>query len=320
MERPTLVARPERPEPTIRRRRRPALSCRECRRRKIKCDHNKPCAHCIHHGTQCVYKPFVHDEPAAGRKVAELHQGGSGSRSPRAQPPSQSQSRLTTASPPLAVCASPLPSALTRATAEDLVTPTQTTLIPVSIGHANLQQSLPDQGAPKDAPALGDLLRRIQKLESSSVSQIVTSGSPTLNALSEASRDREPLPSQHQTSGPQHEWQAVLNKPRDLGRSRWMDGIPEFKVIMACYSEIMGRDSKNVAFHTPEAGALISEAGALLWKCKIRAKSMKSDRPTRGPTSPESSFMLPLRETADAQAKLYFTAFESAYVYLCVWD
>jgi hypothetical protein len=40
-----------------RKRRRPALSCTECRRRKIKCDRNMPCNHCIaSKNSECSYK------------------------------------------------------------------------------------------------------------------------------------------------------------------------------------------------------------------------------------------------------------------------
>lgn len=41
----------------VRKRRRPALSCIECRRRKIKCDRNLPCNHCKQtKNSNCVYK------------------------------------------------------------------------------------------------------------------------------------------------------------------------------------------------------------------------------------------------------------------------
>jgi hypothetical protein len=40
------------------RRRRPAKSCIECRRRKIKCDRNDPCQHCIAAKSRCTYKLF----------------------------------------------------------------------------------------------------------------------------------------------------------------------------------------------------------------------------------------------------------------------
>lgn len=38
-----------------RKRRRPALSCIECRRRKIKCDRNDPCQHCVSARSHCAY-------------------------------------------------------------------------------------------------------------------------------------------------------------------------------------------------------------------------------------------------------------------------
>ncbi|KAH8807545.1 putative C6 transcription factor [Xylogone sp. PMI_703] len=46
------------PEPTrsVRKRRRPTLACYECRRRKVRCDRNSPCAQCKQHGlTVCTY-------------------------------------------------------------------------------------------------------------------------------------------------------------------------------------------------------------------------------------------------------------------------
>lgn len=45
-------------EQPIRRRRRPALSCLECRRRKIRCDRNDPCGHCVVSRNQCTYRLF----------------------------------------------------------------------------------------------------------------------------------------------------------------------------------------------------------------------------------------------------------------------
>lgn len=51
-------------------RRRPALSCIECRRRKIKCNRNHPCAHCISSSTHCIYreaKRSVHSPQSNGQ-------------------------------------------------------------------------------------------------------------------------------------------------------------------------------------------------------------------------------------------------------------
>ena len=46
----------QKPEP--RRRRRPALSCIECRRRKIKCDRTEPCRNCVSTDSQCTYSRY----------------------------------------------------------------------------------------------------------------------------------------------------------------------------------------------------------------------------------------------------------------------
>jgi hypothetical protein len=40
---------------TPRKRRRPPLSCTECRRRKVKCDRKQPCSHCVLWATMCHY-------------------------------------------------------------------------------------------------------------------------------------------------------------------------------------------------------------------------------------------------------------------------
>ncbi|KAK4142109.1 uncharacterized protein C8A04DRAFT_13477 [Dichotomopilus funicola] len=67
--------------PMTRRRRRPALSCRECRRRKIRCDHNSPCTHCVRNQSECVYRPFADDGPvvvaaAASESLAAARAAG----------------------------------------------------------------------------------------------------------------------------------------------------------------------------------------------------------------------------------------------------
>ncbi|RFU24863.1 hypothetical protein B7463_g11477, partial [Scytalidium lignicola] len=48
-----MTTEPDRP---VRKRRRPTLACYECRRRKVRCDRNSPCAQCKQHGlTTCSY-------------------------------------------------------------------------------------------------------------------------------------------------------------------------------------------------------------------------------------------------------------------------
>lgn len=42
-------------QPNPRKRRRPAPSCQECRRRKVKCDRSEPCGYCVLSKKQCDY-------------------------------------------------------------------------------------------------------------------------------------------------------------------------------------------------------------------------------------------------------------------------
>ncbi|OJD34085.1 c6 zinc finger domain-containing protein [Diplodia corticola] len=76
-------------EPQPRRRRRPALSCLACRRRKIKCDRKDPCTHCVSARYTCTYKVY-RDSPVTphppeststqDRPITEPHSQLSGSR------------------------------------------------------------------------------------------------------------------------------------------------------------------------------------------------------------------------------------------------
>lgn len=47
-------------QPTLphRRRRRAALSCVECRRRKIRCDRKEPCTHCVSSKLECAFQTY----------------------------------------------------------------------------------------------------------------------------------------------------------------------------------------------------------------------------------------------------------------------
>ncbi|KAF4177506.1 hypothetical protein CNMCM7927_003169 [Aspergillus lentulus] len=171
-----------------------------------------------------------------------------------------------------------------------------TTAAPLGAVRQQLPGHDPDGGV-----TVCDLLHRIQKLEESSAGRSRTDESPLHGAHARQS-----------PAGPQ-EWQAVLNKSRDWGRSRWMGAANEFTAIIACYSEIMGKRSKDSLFQGLEASALISQAGGLLRKCKNRARSIKTCRSTRSLPLPGFEFAPPSREMSDAMANLYLTSFETTH-------
>ena len=165
---------------------------------------------------------------------------------------------------------------------------------------------------------MGDLLKRIQKLEKSSPSRIEHSGHPTINEPSEADAQQNSDSFAHRApSSSQQGWQTVLDKSRDWGRSRWISKAPEFATMIRCYGAIMGRDDdRDASFQDPEVAALILQAGDLLQNCKNRAKKLKASRPTRNAPSPGPGLAPPSREMADEMVRLYFESFESMFVFI----
>ncbi len=244
----------------VRRRRRPALSCRECRRRKVRCDHNKPCAPCVRLGAKCVYTPFHNEEPAA--RSGDSVGSSRGSRESLGSPPA-------TVSPERTVRASPS-------------SPSQTV-----VGAANKAAAAQ---VTSNALIIGDLLRRIQKLEESSASRA--------DAADNAG-------------------ESLACQPRDWGRRGWITGTPEFGTIVACYREIFEPGGRNPLFQTPQTAPLVSQAADLLRKCRSCARNTKVDRSLRGSTALGSIvWTLPSRERSDENVKLYFSSFESMSVAL----
>ncbi|KAI5460192.1 C6 zinc finger domain protein [Mariannaea sp. PMI_226] len=296
---------PEQTHP--RRRRRPALSCRECRRRKIKCDQKNPCAHCTRHDTQCIYQPFQnHVEPTlpvpqdqSHLQVPPVRNNNDSPNGPTISTVGQSQREQS---------APPDSQSATSRSATASTVPRASTVTSSSCSQVGSHDHNVDE-----------LLKRIQKLEELIKSQAhgnTTSSIP----LSEAGSN--PLKRRRQGLG-SHDWQTVLNKPRDLGRGGWTDTAQEFAGIIVCWGEIMGKQSTNPGFRDSETATLIAQAGDLLNKCKRTAKSIKLVRPTRGLSSSIDLLTPPTREVCDTMAKLYFDSFESTYRILhapSFWD
>ncbi|KAH0542946.1 hypothetical protein FGG08_002715 [Glutinoglossum americanum] len=58
-------------EERIRRRNRTITSCLECRKRKLRCNKQHPCTHCLHHGRNCLYISAALD-PRTQSRLAEI--------------------------------------------------------------------------------------------------------------------------------------------------------------------------------------------------------------------------------------------------------
>lgn len=191
------------------RRRRLAPSCVECRRRKIKCDRNDPCTHCISVKVPCTFK-FYRNEPATNEQP--LQDTGSGLLVPAATDGSTAECGNQASIP--------------KASSNDWARQTDVESLDTDregllcgprdvinrvVGCNDASSTPGDEVRPSNydqgvLSAVQDLFGRVQRLERSS-----TPG-PT-HVISEATM--EPC---KRSSGPD-ELDAVLDKARSLGRN-----------------------------------------------------------------------------------------------------
>ena len=185
-----------------RRRRRPALSCIECRQRKIKCDRSEPCTNCVRIRVKCAYKIFG-DEP-----IAQQHLQRASSWGPT---PSQSVNARSPSAPtePFVVDRS------VTEHADELLDP-RVLERAERLQTANTRRrndTLPANGASEGGP-LQALLERVQLLEESLKCNPVHGLSETgRDIFTRHSRLRDP--------------QITLNKTRILRWSHWMGTAKE---------------------------------------------------------------------------------------------
>ena len=178
------MSEPSRP---IRKRRRPAFSCEECRRRKIKCDRTFPCKHCRYLNAICNYP----------EGAAPLN------------------SRTTPAASPHHVLEPPTPVIPAPSLSLD-------NLSISSIRDGNLQQPLQEsRKSPntcdentEDSPQIRALLEKVQRLEHL-LSEHMPDGVPGVsNPLIEP-----------KFSESQAQLRGTLSKTRFFGQSHWMNSI-----------------------------------------------------------------------------------------------
>ncbi|KAI2624283.1 hypothetical protein GGR54DRAFT_638162 [Hypoxylon sp. NC1633] len=282
-----------------RRRRRPALSCLECRRRKIKCDRNDPCAHCVSSKSQCTFKVYSR-EPITQQHRQQPGQDdrpGENLSSPAVSPSFSAQHSHTNTHRSITENAhhlsGPLPTA-TAAISATIPTPGGQNGTPNTLGRSNIR---PPEAAQDAEPNIQDLIRRVEKLEE-------TSSSEHIRGLSDTNQEIFSRQLGVQSS------QIMLNKTRVLGWSLRMGITQEFNPAYICYCAAIGMVASDP---NTELGALHGQIGNLLQKCKNVARAIKAGRPSRGLWSPDLNLTPPSREIADVMVDLYFQSFESTH-------
>ncbi|KAI1142100.1 hypothetical protein F5Y05DRAFT_402099 [Hypoxylon sp. FL0543] len=278
-----------------RRRRRPALSCLECRRRKIKCNRNEPCAHCVSAKLRCTYKIYT-DEPTVRQqpRVDGLWGETSSPLAPVPSPVAPVQ-QLSTSRPvdDLNNRLSESQVAISSSSSTTAVAAAQNDT-PSSLGSNDPQPSARGQDV---EPGLVSIMHRGLRPDKSSAS------SP-INGLSESGRGILARQLGLQDS------QIILNKTRILGWSLRIGTAPEFAPIVACYVAAAST-AKATSPPDTELGTLHAQIWTLMQKCKSLARTTKVGRPSRWLSAPDFDLTPPPRDVADTMAALYFESFES---------
>ncbi|KUJ18472.1 uncharacterized protein LY89DRAFT_780542 [Mollisia scopiformis] len=296
-----------------RKRRRPALSCEQCRKRKIKCDRNYPCTQCLQSKTaHCSYSP-----DSAGA-IQHLKKGPSIYQDPiqiNAGIPNRSRNAPSTSS------SSHLPS--------DSTSPQ----VPLSDGtqtswHSPGSEHLHDKDSAKSHERA--LLDRIQKLEQ----KLATANSLNPSKQEHELEDEQSLEDGkssldgqdvsvsffhtlkgnsffgsrnelHGTYEQKGRLRGTVSKTRFFGQSHWMYSFGTFDRI-SC----MKVNPKN---NTPEFAETMktTDLNELLQRCKSMARAAKAGPHNKFLMNPNYRDAVPLRPVCDKLMMLYFRTHES---------
>ncbi|KAI8960843.1 hypothetical protein F5Y11DRAFT_358202 [Daldinia sp. FL1419] len=288
-----------------RRRRRPAFSCLECRRRKIKCDRNEPCGHCVATKLKCIFRVY-NDEPVSQLPLRPgMSPAGTSSLSSHVPSPSEAQAQELGGNGPIVEHNTDphehqVPPLISRVLAGSSSTGGQSdrpgTVI-LGLDRTNVQ---PHTHIPEPDPGVTGIVQ--QGNDASSKSSVPS----PMNGLSENGRDILARQLGLRDS------QIILNKTRILGWSLRLGTAPEFAPLVACYVGA-ANTAKGTFPEDAEKGALYAQIWTLLQKCKNIARSTKLGRPSRWLSSPDFDLAPPSREMADAMANAYFQSFESTH-------
>ncbi|ETS75541.1 hypothetical protein PFICI_12485 [Pestalotiopsis fici W106-1] len=268
------------------RRRRPALSCIQCRRRKIKCDRTDPCKHCVTAQHHCTYDAY-------GVRPLPAQQQRRGRQSLQALAATASQS--DSPDPLFPNLQSAVPAS---AEAGDGVSVAQVgTENGNVVDVARTDDTRPLRSSRGDDPYLRDLIERVESLEKASY---------------QFSGQVDPGSANHVLDSGLQRSHIVLNKTRILSSSHWKTTTRELQPVLECYRQAVDPESRALIENT-EVRGLVTEMADLLHAGKNIAKRIKLTRPSGSLANPDFGLVNPTREVADQMTALYFSSFESSH-------
>ncbi|KAK3318077.1 hypothetical protein B0H66DRAFT_224751 [Apodospora peruviana] len=273
-----------------RRRNRPALSCIQCRTRKIRCDRNEPCASCIKSKiVNCTYEEARRPKPRLW-KLSPAPSSVPGPRFNAVQTVDGPAPRFAPDGP----YREPQPS---TGAASGLQYAGSASSVPSVRNSESTTASLPsptaryvDSGsAVGSAPVADTLLKQIRQLEQELAD---------LRSRDPMSQSSQSSQSTHSSQQPPTRNQPSITKARYLGASHWMNDAKLFPMVLGI-AERIESDKGSDIYH-------------LLQKCKNLGRSIKSQRvPTQ--ISFDVGSAIPPETVACCLVEAYFRTFESVY-------
>ncbi|KAH6851061.1 hypothetical protein B0I37DRAFT_397140 [Chaetomium sp. MPI-CAGE-AT-0009] len=273
-----------------RRRRRPAVSCILCRRRKIRCDRQTPCSNCVKSkNATCAYR----DDP----------------RPPRTQSPlveTAQASRLETASTAALVTPStgglsteanhtePLNAEPSRPTGSDPVTSsTKYTICDRAFGssyasHATDPRLTSGRAVPEQAMSAGTSSADTPVSTFTKNSRVETK---TINFAGNFY-----FHSEHRLPGHRAVTSSVTHKTRYFGQSHWVNAVGLLNDMFDIIENYLRDDNASRALEIEK-------------RCKILGRRIKSRRAPPWPCPPSTN--LPVRAVADALIECYLNMSET---------
>ncbi|KAI1015418.1 hypothetical protein LB504_011135 [Fusarium proliferatum] len=258
----------------VRRRRRPAVSCNLCRKRKMRCNRGSPCSNCMRaRKGDCVYE----NPPPAERSTA-------------------SQDHI-------AKIGGDYNAFLSLPTPEDLVASANSGLPGASTGAASSSTGAPTPVSQSSVQELDMLRSRVRQLESQlssatatpSQSHVSTPAS-TLETSTSRLGGTFHLHSQRQHVGPLATPRAISHKSRFFGQSHFVCGLPLLRDIIEAIDQ----------YATETSGLVIA-----VHKCKTMAKRIKALRAPAWPTPLTTE--LASKALCDSLVDSYLEGIEKVY-------
>lgn len=192
-----LQHQPLHPNKSEKKRRRPPLACEQCRKRKIRCDRNSPCGHCIRARiSSCTYA--IAHIPAARGKKSSAAPVSSSSKVTSANEPSEPHRNIKPTEP----------DQLQHRSKDSFLYPTT---LPISLASTSPSASS-NTGSSSGSSSVEWLTARVHQLEEKLAKVVNISEPQDAVAPKPVGTTEVPI-------------KGVISKTRYLGQSHWMNGI-----------------------------------------------------------------------------------------------